>query len=174
MSANVIPSAACVAPAGAFKIGKKENYKVHALGRSTQTICRRWAFAYEKLSNLQISLCARLWICNKSMHFPSLQLLKWNTIQSLNILLTLFLERGEVREKERQRNINARQKHPLVGPPMQPARDQAHNPGMCPDWESNQWPLALWDDAQTTESHWWGHNSEFIRKKRKYFLPWLV
>ena len=25
------------------------------------------------------------------------------------------------------------------------------NPGMCPDWESNQRPLALQDDAQPTE-----------------------
>ena len=33
---------------------------------------------------------------------------------------------GERREKERERNINVQ----LPG-------DLAHNPGMCPDWESN-------------------------------------
>ena len=32
-----------------------------------------------------------------------------------------------------------------------PTGDQGHNPGMCPDWESNQQPLALQDDAQPTE-----------------------
>ena len=32
-----------------------------------------------------------------------------------------------------------------------PTRHLAYNPGMCPDWESNQRPLALQDDAQPTE-----------------------
>ena len=27
----------------------------------------------------------------------------------------------------------------------------ASNPGMCPDWESNQWPFALQALAQSTE-----------------------
>ena len=42
------------------------------------------------------------------------------------ILFIYFLERGERREKERERNINVQ----LPG-------DLAHNPGMCPDWELN-------------------------------------
>ena len=37
---------------------------------------------------------------------------------------------------------------PLAHPP---ADDLAHNPGMCPDQESNQQPFGLQDDAQTTE-----------------------
>ena len=32
-------------------------------------------------------------------------------------------------------------------------RDQTHNPGMCPHWESNQQPFTLRDDAQPTEPH---------------------
>ena len=47
--------------------------------------------------------------------------------------LYLFLDRGEGREKERERNINVWL--PLVQPPT---GDLAHNPGMCPDWELNQ------------------------------------
>ena len=44
----------------------------------------------------------------------------------------LVLERGGGREKERERNIN-------VWLPLAPtAGDLAHNPGGCPDWESNQ------------------------------------
>ena len=49
----------------------------------------------------------------------------------------LFLERGERREKERERNINVWLPH---GPPT---GDLAHNPGMCPDWELNQSPFGL-------------------------------
>ena len=31
-----------------------------------------------------------------------------------------------------------------------PARDLAHNPGMCPDWDLNRRPSTLWDNAQHT------------------------
>ena len=48
----------------------------------------------------------------------------------------LFLERGEGRETERERNINVWL--PLMWPPT---GDLACNPGMCPDWESNQRPF---------------------------------
>ena len=34
-----------------------------------------------------------------------------------------------------------------------PTGDLAHNPGMCPDWELNRRPLALWDNTQPTEPH---------------------
>ena len=48
----------------------------------------------------------------------------------------LFLDRGEGREKERERNIN-------VWLPLAPTGDLAHNPGTCPDWESNRRPFGL-------------------------------
>ena len=41
----------------------------------------------------------------------------------------IYLERGEGREKERERNINVW---------LLLVRALACNPGMCPDWESNQ------------------------------------
>ena len=50
----------------------------------------------------------------------------------------LFLERGEGREKERERNISVWL--PLTWPPT---RNLAYNPGMCPDWESNLRPFGL-------------------------------
>ena len=34
-----------------------------------------------------------------------------------------------------------------------PTGDLAHNPRMCPDWESNQLPFGLQAGAQSTESH---------------------
>ena len=49
----------------------------------------------------------------------------------------LFLERREGREKERERNIDVREKHPLVASHMPPTADLARNPGSCPDRESN-------------------------------------
>ena len=57
------------------------------------------------------------------------------------ILFISFLERGEVREKERKRNIN---ELPLV---HAPTWDWTCNPGMCPDQESNLRHFALLDDA---------------------------
>ena len=47
--------------------------------------------------------------------------------------LFTYLKRGEGREKERERNIN-------VWLPLTrlPTGDLARNPGMYPDWESNQ------------------------------------
>ena len=34
-----------------------------------------------------------------------------------------------------------------------PTEDLAHNPGMCPDWESNQRPFGLQAGIQSTEPH---------------------
>ena len=56
----------------------------------------------------------------------------------LKDLTYLFLERGEGREKEGERNIDVREKYQSVAPHTPPTRDLARNPGMCPDWESNQ------------------------------------
>ena len=49
------------------------------------------------------------------------------------MFLNLFLDRGEGKAKERERNINVwlPLAHPAPG-------ILARNPGMCPDWESNQ------------------------------------
>ena len=50
----------------------------------------------------------------------------------------LFLERGERREKKRERNIDAREKLQSVTSHTPPTRDPTHNPGVCPDREPNQ------------------------------------
>ena len=67
----------------------------------------------------------------------------------LKILFIYFLEREEGREKERERNINVWL--PLTCPVLGP--DLAHNPGVCPDWESNQRPFGLQAGTQSTEPH---------------------
>ena len=65
----------------------------------------------------------------------------------------LFSERGEGRGKERERNINVREKHQLAASHMTPSRDLAHNPGMCTDWESNQQLFGSQAGTQSIEPH---------------------
>ena len=68
----------------------------------------------------------------------------------------LFLERGEGRQKERQ-------KHQCVVASHSPhTGDLACNPGMCPDWASNQRPFGLQAGAQSTEPHQPGLNYLFL------------
>ena len=62
-------------------------------------------------------------------------------------VIYLFLDRREGREKERERNISVFASH------VPTSRDLPNNPGMCPDWESNQWPFASQAGAQSTEPH---------------------
>ena len=59
----------------------------------------------------------------------------------------LFIERGEGKEKE-ERNISVwlPLMRPLLG-------TWPHNPGTCPDWESNPRPSGSQASAQSTESH---------------------
>ena len=59
----------------------------------------------------------------------------------------LFLETGEGREKERERNIS------VWLPLMHPQWGPGHNPGMCPDWELNLQPSGSQVSAQSTEPH---------------------
>ena len=70
----------------------------------------------------------------------------WFLIFLNNFLnIYLFLERREGREKEKETSLGR-----LCTPPT---RDPAHNPAMCPDWESNPRPLSLQGNAQPTEPH---------------------
>ena len=52
------------------------------------------------------------------------------------IFIYLLLERGDGREKDRERNIKC-----VVASPVLPTGDLACNPSTCPDWESNQRPF---------------------------------
>ena len=67
--------------------------------------------------------------------------------------LYLFLEREQRREKERERNTDVWETHHLVASCMPPTGDLAGNPGMCPDWESNQQPFGSQASTQSTEPH---------------------
>ena len=45
----------------------------------------------------------------------------------------------------------------VVASHVAPTGDLAHNPGMCPDWESNRRPFAFSAHTQSTELHLPGH-----------------
>ena len=63
------------------------------------------------------------------------------------LFIYLILERG--REGERKG-----EKHQcVVASPVPSTGDLACNPGMCPDWESNQWPFGSQARTQSTEPH---------------------
>ena len=61
--------------------------------------------------------------------------------------LLLFGERGREGERKGERHQGVAASH------MPPTRDLAHDPGMCPDWESNQRPFGLQAGTQSTEPH---------------------
>ena len=69
----------------------------------------------------------------------------WET--SLFLKIYLFLERGEGREKERERH------QCVVASCVPPTRDLACNPGMCPDWELNWQPFASQFGVQSSAPH---------------------
>ena len=69
----------------------------------------------------------------------------------LKDFIYLFLERGE--EGEKYQCVVVFRTPPTGG--------LAPNPGMCPDWESNQWPFGLQAWAQSTELHQPGLFSNF-------------
>ena len=65
----------------------------------------------------------------------------------------LFLERGEGREKYRERNNYAQKIHQSIASHAPPPGDLACSPGKCPDWESNQQSFDSQTGTQSTEPH---------------------
>ena len=73
-----------------------------------------------------------------------------------NFVLNLILDRGEGREKR-----EVKKHHCVVASYMPRTEDLACNPGMCPDWESNQRPFGSQASAQSTEPHQPGQQTTF-------------
>ena len=68
------------------------------------------------------------------------------------IYLFIFRQRGREGEKPQC----------LVASRTPPTGDLAHNPGLCPDWESNQQPFGLQAIAQSIEPHQPGQKLIFL------------
>ena len=90
-------------------------------------------------------------------HFPSLQKNLF-----FKDFIYLFLERGERRRKRgKETSMCGCLSHAPIG-------DLAINPGMCPDWESNQRAFGLQAHAQSTELHQLGPVSFIL------YVQWLL
>ena len=59
----------------------------------------------------------------------------------------LFLEKGMEGEREGEKH------QCVVASCAPPTGDLAHTPGMCPDWELNQWPFGSHTSTQSTKLH---------------------
>ena len=62
-------------------------------------------------------------------------------------ILFIFRERGKEGEREGEKH------RCVVASCMPPVGDLAHNPGRCPDWESNGRPFGSQAHVQSTEPH---------------------
>ena len=67
-------------------------------------------------------------------------------------LKNLLIFREEGREGEGEGEKHRHERETLIVP----SGDGTHNPGMCPDQESNWRPFTLWEGAQPTELLWLG------------------
>ena len=103
--------------------------------------------------------CALDWELNprlvRSLWFTGWHSIQWATPAKAVLFfkkhfIYLFLERGEGRENERERNIDVWEKL-MFASCMPPTGDLACNPSMCPEWELNLWPFVLHDNAQPIE-----------------------
>ena len=76
-------------------------------------------------------------------------------IYFLKDFIYLFLERGREGEKEEEKH------QCVIAFRAHPTGDLAHNPGMCPDWESNLRPFGSQATTQSTEPHQPGGDFSF-------------
>ena len=69
------------------------------------------------------------------------------------LIITKEYLAGAAQEKEKEENIDVWEIHQLVASHTPPTGDLARNPGVCYDWESNQWPFSSQVGSQSTEPH---------------------
>ena len=77
---------------------------------------------------------------------PEISLSNFNFLKIFYLFIYLFIVGGG---RKRERNSNQY----VVASCVPPPGNLAWNPGMCPDWESNQRPFGLQAGAQSTELH---------------------
>ena len=102
---------------------------------SLSSLCLFWAHSL-------FLICSRIWPDQSACKYCFLPL---NFLK--DFYLFIFRQRGRVGERKGEKY------QCVVAPHTPPTRDLACNPGMCPDWDSNQRPFALQSGAQSTEPH---------------------
>ena len=80
-----------------------------------------------------------------------------------------FWFKREGKEKEREETSMWERNIDWLPSVHAPSGHQTCNPGMCPDWESNQWPFSLLDEAQPTEPHQLGYSHQFLH----FLILWV-
>ena len=68
------------------------------------------------------------------------------------------------RKKERKGEREGEKDHCVVAFSGPPTGDLACNPGMCPDWESNQWLFGSQAGTQPTEPHQPGQSLQLFKE----------
>ena len=101
-------------------------------------------------------------ICPTSIHilaFPYFGKMTIYNYSFFRFYLFMFRERGEERESEGEKH------QCVITPHVPPTADLTHNPGMCPDWESNWCPFSLQAGTQSTEPHHPEHDYSLCKQK---------
>ena len=82
-----------------------------------------------------------------------------SALQSSFFLFFFFLRfyLFNFRKRERERVRVGEKQQCVFASRMLPMGDLAHNPGMCPNWESNQQPSGSQASTRSTEPHQPGH-----------------
>ena len=79
----------------------------------------------------------------------------WNTAVTSTLRTIIFLRfyLFIFRERDREGEREGEKHQYMVASHAPPTGGLAHNPGTCPDWESDRWPFGSQASAQSTEPH---------------------
>ena len=98
----------------------------------------------------------------------------WISLMIRKLLFQGFVYFLERKGKKEVGERDVWEKHWLVASCVPPTGDLAPNPGMCPDWEWNQWPFGLQGGAQPTEPHQPGLVRKFFTSTEFSPYPYLL
>ena len=96
--------------------------------------------------------------------FCSVQSISFSLFFFKDFVLFIFRQRGKEGEKHQC----------VVTSHAPPTGDLACNPGMCPDWVSNQWPFCSQAGAQSTEPYHPGLFNLFLRALHLIEDDWVL
>ena len=98
---------------------------------------------------------------NRKFEISSLSL----TLFYLTVYYFIYRERGRVWEREGKKHPCVRETLIKFASCTHPNQGVAHKLTICPDWELNQQPFALWGDVQPTEPYRSGQHFKYHNPK---------